>query len=54
MDLALTWGHVKLAKEMARIHTIRNQQASPNTLAKSIASGPKATRYRNGFTRIGI
>jgi len=53
-DLALTWSHVKLAKEMARTHTVSNQQASPNTLAKSTASGPKAMRYRNGSMRIVI
>jgi hypothetical protein len=46
--------HVKLTKEMARTHTISNQQASPKTLAKSTAIGPKAMRNRNGFMRIGI
>ena len=49
MDLALTWSHVK-----PWTHTISNQQASPNTVAKSIARGPKAMRYRNGLMRIGI
>jgi len=54
VDLALTWSQVKLAKEMARTRTISNQQASPNTLAKSTATCPKTMRYRNGFVKIGI
>jgi len=45
---------VKLTKEMARTHTISNQQASPITLAKSIAIGPKAVRYRNSFITMRI
>ena len=53
-DPALTWSHVKLAKEMARTHMISNQQASPIALAKSTVSGPKAMRYRNGFMRMVI
>src|SRR5215469_13421898 len=38
----------------ARTHIISNQQASPITLAKSTAIGPKAMRYRNGLMRIVI
>src|SRR5262249_20707947 len=37
-----------------RTHIISNQQASPITLAKSTAIGPKAMRYRNGLMRIVI
>ena len=40
--------------KMARTHMVSNQQASPNTLAKSTATCPKTMRYRNGFMRIGI
>ena len=44
-----------LSHAMARTHIIiSNQPASPKTLAKSTAIGPKATRNRNGFMRIGI
>jgi hypothetical protein len=39
---------------MARTHVISNKQASPTTLAKSTANGPKAIRNRNGFMRISI
>jgi hypothetical protein len=39
---------------IARTHVIRNKQASPKTLIKSTANGPKAMRNRNGLTRIGF
>src|SRR6516162_7993395 len=32
-----------------RTHIVSNAQASPTTLAKSTAMGPKAVRYRNSF-----
>ena len=38
----------------ARTHIISNQPASAIALAKSTAIGPKAMRYRKGFTRIVI
>jgi hypothetical protein len=39
---------------IARKHVISNKQASPKTLAKSTAIGPKAMRNSNGFMRIVI
>jgi hypothetical protein len=39
---------------MALANIVSNQQASPITLAKRIATSPKAVRNSNGFMRIGI
>jgi hypothetical protein len=41
-----------MASHTARTHIISKQQASPIALPNSTAIGPKAMRYRNGFTRI--
>jgi hypothetical protein len=54
VEFALTWSHLKFATEMALANIVSNQQASPITLAKRIATSPKATRHSNGFMRIGI
>ena len=43
-----------LSHAIAPTHIISNKQASPKTLAKSTAIGPKAMRNSNGFMRIGI